>query len=141
MDDNSNQAVGKIENLERIADQFNAVFAGIGNNRFRAEIFSRLKNAGYNLVTLIHPTAYVSSSAVIREGTIIQSKTIVNVYSVIGIGSIIGLGTIIDHDVVIGDCCHINSGAIIGAGAKTDDYVKVGAGEIVLGFDKEKYTK
>ena len=48
-----------------------------------------------------------------------------NANSVIGEGSIISVGAIVDHDVVIGKFCHINSGAIVKAGAEVTSCEKL----------------
>lgn len=58
-----------------------------------------------------------------------------NANSVIGEGSIISVGAIVDHDVVIGKFCHINSGAIVKAGAEVVSYEKLEAGKVVLGYE------
>ena len=44
------------------------------------------------------------------------------------------VGAIVDHDVVVGECCHINTGAIVKAGAQISEYQKLEAGEVVLGY-------
>lgn len=57
-----------------------------------------------------------------------------NANSDIGEGCIILLGAIVDHDVEIGTCCHINSGAIVKAGGKVESFEKLDAGEVMLGM-------
>ena len=57
-----------------------------------------------------------------------------NTHSQVGKGSIISVGAIVDHDTVLGDCCHINAGAIVKAGGQVEECKKVDAGEVVLGF-------
>lgn len=47
----------------------------------------------------------------------------------IGIGCIVLIGALIDHDAVVEDFSHINTGAIVGLGKRTSG--KVNAGEIV----------
>ncbi|MBQ9572900.1 MAG: hypothetical protein IJR22_05870 [Acidaminococcaceae bacterium] len=69
------------------------------------------------LVTLVHPTAYVSPSATVGAGTVVEPKAVINTNSQIGQGCIISVGTVVDHDCVIGDFCHINAGVVCGAGS------------------------
>lgn len=53
----------------------------------------------------------------------------------ISTGCIISVGAIVDHDAEIGDCCHVNAGAIVKAGGKVESYRKLEAGEVVLGYE------
>ena len=133
LDDNYDEAIGKIDDIEKFLEYENA-FCGIGNNQFRGVIIDRLQNAGYKIPALIHQTAYVSISAIVEDGVVIEPKAIVNAHSVIKTGSIISVGAIVDHDVVIGKCAHINSGSIVKAGGSVDDYEKLEAGEVRLGY-------
>ena len=135
LDDNSDQAIGKISDIDQFAGSFADAFVGIGNNKFRSELIEKLKKYGFGVPVLIHPTAYVSKTARIEEGTVVEPNDIVNTHSVIGAGSIISIGSIVDHDVIVGRCCHVNSGAIIKAGAKIDNFQKLEAGEVVLGYE------
>lgn len=111
LDDNSPDAIGKIADLEKFRNQFECAFVGIGNNRFRAELIGRLENEGYRVPVLIHPTAYVSRSAVIGKGTVIEPKAIVNANTMVVSGCIVQVGGIVDHDVILGDCVHISTRA------------------------------
>lgn len=133
LDDNSDIAIGKIDDIEKWIS-YKEAFCGIGNNKFRGEILNRLKCAGYIVPTLIHPSAYVSKSVVIAAGVVIEPKAIVNTHSIVGEGSIISVGSIVDHDVTIGECCHINSGAIVKAGGIVNAFEKMEAGEVRLGY-------
>ncbi len=135
IDDNSDVAVGKITDIITFKDKYQSAFVGIGNNKVRDKILRNLKKWGFEIPTLIHPSAYISRTAVVCEGTIVEPKAIVNANSRIGKGSIISVGAIVDHDVEIGKCCHVNSGAIVKAGGKLDDFIKLEAGEVVFGYE------
>ncbi len=82
----------------------------------------------------IYPTAYISRTAIIRMGTVVEPKAIVNAHSVVGVESIISVGVIVDHHVVVENCCHINSGSIVKAGANIPVFEKLGAGKVVFGY-------
>lgn len=133
VDDNSSHAIGKISDIEKYIGEFEEAFVGIGNNKFRCELMRRLEEAGYQIPTLVHPSAYVSQSAKIEKGTVVEPKAIINANSYIGEGCIISIGAIIDHDVSIEQYSHINSGAIVKAGAKIEPYTKLEVGEVILG--------
>ena len=137
LDDDNAEAIGKIDEVEAFIE-YGEAFCGIGNNKFRAKILSRLENAGYQIATLIHPSSYVSQTAVIGKGTVVEPKAVVNSNSTVGRGSIISVRSIIDHNVKLGICCHINSGAIVKAGGEVGDYKKLEAGEVRLGYLLER---
>ena len=134
LDDNAQEAIGKISELEKYKNQYSDAFVGIGNNELRGKLIGKLLDCGYTVPILVHPSAYVSRTAKIDIGTVIEPKAIVNANSHISTGCIISVGAIVDHDVEIGDCCHVNAGAIVKAGGKVEHYRKLEAGEVVLGY-------
>lgn len=135
LDDKAPDAIGKLNEAPYLAPNYDGVIIAIGNNKLRLEITSKLERwEGINIVTLIHPTAYISPSAVIGTGTVIEPRAVVNARSKIGSGCIISVGAIVDHDCGIGHCSHINAGAICMAGSKVEKLTKVNAGEIIKGY-------
>lgn len=134
LDDNSAEAVGKIADSKQFVQEYQAAFVGIGNNKFRNELLQRLEQEGYEIPILLHPTAYISKTAVIGKGTVVEPKAIVNANSRVGLGCIISVGAIVDHDVVLEDCVHVNAGAICKAGSRIKAFIKVDTGEIIQGF-------
>ena len=135
LDDNAPNVAGKINDAPYLAPNYDGVIIAIGDNGLRQDITEKLKHfEGINIITLIHPTAYVSPSAVIGKGTVVEPKAVINANSKIGEGCIISVGTIVDHDSSVGYFSHINAGAICMAGSKVEALTKINAGEIVKGF-------
>lgn len=128
LDDNSTDAIGKTDEIENFARQYEDAFVGIGNNELRQNMLNRLKEAGYHIPVLVHPTAYVSKTTEIAEGMIVEPEAIVNTETVIGTGCIISVGSVVDHNVVLEECVHVNAGALVENGRKIE------AGEIVPGY-------
>lgn len=137
IDDINPNALGKIKDVEKFKN-YQEAFVSIGNNTIRNKLLSLLKEVGYHIPILIHPTAYVSKSAVIEEGTVIEPKAIVNTHTKVGKGSIVSVGAIIDHDVSLGKCVHINAGAIVKAGGKVEDFEKLDAGKVRENYKQAK---
>lgn len=134
LDDNSEEAVGKIADSKQFVQEYQAAFVGIGNNKFRNELLQRLEQEGFEIPALLHPTAYISKTAVIGKGTVVEPKAIVNANSKVGSGCIISVGAIVDHDVVLGDCVHVNADAICKAGSFVAKETKLEAGQVVKGY-------
>lgn len=139
LDDNSVDAIGKIDNLENYQDKCSDVFCGIGNNTVRKQLLNKAENLGFHIPVLIHASAYISPSAVVEAGTVVEPKAIVNANTVIHRGCIISVGAIVDHDVIVNEFVHVNAGAIVKAGAKVESGRKLEAGEVVLGYDTAQY--
>jgi len=106
-------------------------YPAFGDNKRRLEWKEKIVQAGGKLATIIHPTAYIAKSAVIKSGTVVFPKAIINTGCIIGNACIINMGAIVDHGCVLDDACHINSGAIVMAENNVPKYTKVDSGEVV----------
>ncbi len=139
LDDNSEDAIGKIVDPEKYQDKYSDVFCGIGNNTVRRQLLNQAENWGFHIPILIHASAYISPSAVIKAGTVVEPKAIINANTVIHRGCIISVGAIVDHNVIVNEFVHVNAGAIVKAGAKVKSGRKLEAGEVVLGYSTAQY--
>uniref|UniRef100_A0A6M3ITP7 Putative acetyltransferase n=1 Tax=viral metagenome TaxID=1070528 RepID=A0A6M3ITP7_9ZZZZ len=79
----------------------------IGDNETR----SNYKN--YNLQTIIHPTAYVDSSAEIQAGVFVGPRGVIHISAKVGRGAIVNTGAIVEHDCVVGDWVHLSPGCVL----------------------------
>ena len=135
LDDKPGQnVVGRIAEVEKFKNRFDAFLVGIGNNKLRRELLERLSGQGVSIATLISPSAIVSPSADIGAGTVVEPGAIINTGVKIGQGCIVSVGSIIDHDSVLEDFSHVNTGAICMSGAHVAAEQKIEAGEVVHGF-------
>ncbi len=135
LDDKPGEGViGSISELEKFGPKFDACFIGIGNNVVRHKLKDRLVELRLPVATLISPRAYVSSSVKVGCGTVIEPGAIVNANVTIGCGCIVSVGGIIDHDSVLEDFSHVNTGAICMSGAHVAGETKIEAGEVLHGF-------
>lgn len=134
LDDRCREAIGKIADMARFTAQYSEAFVAIGNNRTRCALTEQLERCGYRIPTLIHPSAYISRSAVLEAGCVAEPLSVVNTNSRIGKGCILSAGAIVDHDVSVGQYCHINTGTIIKAGAVVDAFCRAEAGAVILGY-------
>ena len=75
---------------------------------------------------IIHPTAQVSSDAVIGEGTIIWNNAQIREGVRIGRESVVSKGVYVDTNVIIGDRVKLQNNASIYHGAIIEDWVFVG---------------
>lgn len=134
LDDGNKKAVGRIEDASLYLEHYDRAFVGIGNNQLRKHYMEVLESLGFSIPVLIHPSAYVSRSAVIENGVVIEPKVTVNANTYISKGAIISVGAIVDHNAQIGPYCHINAGAICKAGSQIPEGRKLDAGEVAAGY-------
>lgn len=102
-----------------------------GNNIFRMDWINRIGESSGQLATLIHPTAYVSPTAIINPGCVILPRAIINTDVVVGKGCIINLGAIVDHGCILEEGVHICLGAIVKSENRIKKCSKIEAGEVV----------
>lgn len=100
------------------------------------EIFDRhkifqLMNNNKNLISLISKDAIISKTACIDIGTTINNCTILPQVK-IGQCCIIDTGAIIEHDSVISDFVNVNPGVILCGNVEVDNYAFIGAGSTVI---------
>lgn len=107
-------------------------FVAIGANEVRAQIIQDMQKKEYNLITLIHPHAIISSSADIAQGTVVMPGAIVNVSSKIGNGVILNTGCTIDHDNVIEDYVHVSPGVHLSGNVHVGKNTWIGTGSSII---------
>jgi UDP-2-acetamido-3-amino-2,3-dideoxy-glucuronate N-acetyltransferase len=85
--------------------------------------------------SFVHPTADVSSEAVVGPGTRIWHQAQVRERACLGANCIVGKGTYVDLDVSIGDNVKIQNGVYVYHGVTVEDGVFLGPG-VILTNDK-----
>ena len=108
----------------------NAV-GGIGNISVRIKVFHQLQQAGFTCPALVHPRAFVESSAKLSEGVQIFPHAYVGSAAQIGYGVIVNTGVIISHDCQVGDYANLSPGAILAGEVHIGSATLVGMGVTV----------
>ncbi|MFP7232818.1 acetyltransferase [Bacillus subtilis] len=104
----------------------------IGNNRVRKQVAERLDLKKEDFITLIHPSAIVSKSAVIGEGTVIMAGAIIQADARIGAHCIINTGAVAEHDNQIGDYVHLSPRVTLSGAVAVQEGAHVGTGAAVI---------
>jgi sugar O-acyltransferase (sialic acid O-acetyltransferase NeuD family) len=132
-----------------ISNSDNSLFVAVGDNQLRQFICEKLilKN---EFTTLKHPSAIISTTAIISENVLLSAGAIVNAQTKIGFGCIINTSAIIEHECQIDSFVHVAPGAtlagnvtvgkrsFIGAnatikqGLTIGDDVIIGAGSVII---------
>lgn len=130
LDDNpstaySSPVIGTMADIAALRSQYDTAIVALGNNNTRMKYHQILKDCGYNIPILIHPTAYVSPTAEIAPGCVIRAKVVVSRDVKLGEATILNVGALIDHHVEIGYGCHILMGAVVRNKAKVEPLTRV----------------
>ena len=106
------RAIGPCRNFEQYLNEYSVAFPAIGDAKVRKRWTQELTQAGFAIPMLIHPSAVVSSSAIIGNGTVICAHATVGSGAVIGEGCIIDNGATVNRGVVVGDWDEVECGEI-----------------------------
>lgn len=117
--------------LVKAVSRFDGVIVAIGGNAIRMDKMALLCSEGALLVTIIHPAATISASALLGEGAAVMAGVVVNADAVVGAGAILNTSCSIDHDCVLGDGVHISPGAHLAGGVRVGELAWVGIGASV----------
>lgn len=115
--------LGETGNLLAYRSLTQAVIVAIGNNNARRRLSDRFVQAGYELVSVLHPRATISSRAVIGPGSAIMAGAIIGTEAQLGRGVIVNCGAIVDHHARVADFGHLGvnacmaGGTVLGRGA------------------------
>ncbi len=116
LDDNSEQAIGMIEEYEKFVTEYSYAFVAIGNADLRLKYIEKLEEARFRIAILISRKASVSPSAQLLKGTIVEPMAVVNANSKVAIGCLICAGAIVNHNSFVGDGCQLDCGSVVGSG-------------------------
>lgn len=91
----------------------------------RKKVYERLKNSGYEFLTVVHETAVLSLGVELSEGVQVMAGVVLQPDVKVGPNVIINTGACLDHD------CHIDAHTHIAPGVVLSGGVKVGSGTLI----------
>ena len=100
--------------------------------RERLELHDRLIDAGFNSVTLAHPSAMIEKGAMIGPGSQLMAGTVIGPEVRLGKCCIVNTKASVDHDGIIGDGAEISPGATLCGMVTVGENVWIGAGATIL---------
>jgi sugar O-acyltransferase (sialic acid O-acetyltransferase NeuD family) len=103
----------------------------IGDNNIRHKLHNELKEKGFNLVNVIHPTSEISDYTELGIGNVVMANAVINVDTIIGDACIINTSATVDHDCIIGDSVHISPGANLAGQVEVGKHSWIGIGATV----------
>ena len=85
--------VGGLADLPELRKEYGLLVVGIGNNRFRAQVYEKAKALGFAFPNIIAPSAYISSNAKVGCGCVVLQNACVQNGASVGNGVLLNAGT------------------------------------------------
>ena len=104
---------------------------GIGDNKIREKIARIIEARSESILTLIHPTAAVSSTALIGKGVVAAPNVSINALVQVEAFAILNTGCIIEHECRVGTASHIAPGAVLTGNVCVGNQTFVGANSVI----------
>jgi sugar O-acyltransferase (sialic acid O-acetyltransferase NeuD family) len=126
--------IGTDDDLPELAKTIKYVLITLGQiktSTHRTRLYQQVVALGFQLPTIIAPSAYVSRHATLGAGTIVMHGAIVNAGASVGKNCIINTRALLEHDATVADHCHISTGAIINGNTMIRSGSFVGSGSII----------
>ena len=126
--------IGGAAELPRLAaeGEIEGVVLGFGAAQGREEAVSAVVAAGLSLPTLVHPSAYVASTATLCEGVQVLPNAVVGAEARVGRGGLVNTAAVLDHDVRVGDYAVVNPGAVLTGRVRVGAASEIGAGAVAI---------
>ena len=127
------ELIGTDDELPVLRKHYDYALVTVGqieSAKLRIKLYSRLKELGFTLPTIISPLAYVSKHATLGEGTVVMHHALVNASAEVGTNCIINSKALVEHDAVVEDHCHISTGALLNGGVHVAAQSFVGSGVV-----------
>ena len=106
-------------------------FVGVGSigaTTARERVYARLILLGFDVLVIVHPSAYVSPSAHLGAGSVVLPQAMVHSSAHVDLNVIVNSGAIIEHDCRLGAHSHIGCGAVLSGGVTIGERAHIGAG-------------
>ena len=125
------EIIGKADSFIDYINDSHFIVA-FGNNTLRSNMLNKLKKTQAAIITLVHPTAYISKHTKIGNGVVVFAQAVVNIGCSIDDGCIINTAATIDHDCILQESVHVSPGANIAGGVTIGKQSWVGIGASII---------
>lgn len=109
LDDAYESAVGKLCGLKTIQRNYDGCVVAIGNPEIREKVFYEIERT----ISLIHPSAVISKSALIGQGCVIEANVVINTEAVVKDCTYICAGAVVNHNAMVNEFCQVNCNAVV----------------------------
>ena len=112
-------------------NKIQTAIVAIGNNRVRGVKYNLFKDAGFEMLSIVHPKALIDTKVVFGDNVIIEMGTAIHTHSKIGNNVFLGGDALIGHHNIIGNHVLVGGNASFGGAVVVEDYASVGVGSSI----------
>ncbi|UOR13796.1 acetyltransferase [Halobacillus amylolyticus] len=123
---------GPFASLNQLLNQEARVIIAIGDNKIRNRLADALEVRPEQYISLVHPTATVSTKARIGRGTVVMPNAVLNAGAWVGEHCIINTGAIVEHDNAVANFVHISPNATLTGNVSIAEGANVGASATII---------
>jgi UDP-perosamine 4-acetyltransferase len=109
---------------------YRRAFIAIGRNDLRCTLGQRFSSIGFELITIVHPSAVVAHSAVLGRGVLVMPQAVINAEARIDDYAIINTAAVVEHDCIVGRGVHIGPRSVMGGQVVIEEEVLFGIGAV-----------
>lgn len=121
--------------LATLPEPERVVVVGVGATTsvaVRRRIVSSLHTVGASIVGCFHPSAVVSSLAIVDPSAQLLALSVINPSATIGAHAVVYSAAVVEHDCTVGAFAYLSPGAVLCGGARVDEGAFLGAAATVL---------
>ena len=120
------------EGLEKArAAGVSELIVAVSDNANRVERAILAQEKGFELTTVVHPTAVVAQDVELGRGSFVGAGAVINPGCRVGDNVLIGSRASVDHDCTLGDGVFIDSGVTLGGSVTVGSQASLGLGTAV----------
>ena len=119
--------VGGLANLPELRKKYSLLVVGIGNNRFRAQVYEKAKALGFAFPNIVAPSAYISPYSKMGCGCVVLQNACVQNGASVGNGVLLNAGTEVHCDAAVGGYALIYTNSVIRTGATVGSFARIGS--------------
>ena len=119
--------VGSLADLPELRKEYDLLVVGIGNNRFRAQVYEKAKALGFAFPNIVAPSAYISTYAKLGCGCVVLQNACIQNGASVDNGVLLNAGTEIHCDATVGNFALIYTNSVIRTGATVGKFARIGS--------------
>ena len=123
--------VGGLANLPELRKEYGLLVVGIGNNRFRAQVYEKAKTPGYAFPNIVAPSVYISPYSKLGCGCVVLQNACIQNGASVGSGVLLNAGTEVHCDAAVGDYALIYTNSVVRTGATVGNFARIGSNSTI----------
>ena len=126
------QVIGPVKRLAEMRKEADFAVIAITDPGTRKQLAEKCRDAGFEMIGFMHPTAVISASATISPTAQICAGAIINPLARIEDNAIINTLALVEHDCLVGPYCHIAPSVSLMGNVRVGSLTMIGASTVVI---------